>query len=48
MTRDPSADREIHSWLTDMDGVLVHEGHALPGAVDFVRACATPAARSSS
>jgi NagD protein len=24
-------------WLTDMDGVLVHEGHALPGAADFLR-----------
>jgi NagD protein len=23
-------------WLTDMDGVLVHEGHALPGAADFL------------
>jgi len=30
--------RTIHSWLTDMDGVLVHEGVALPGAADFVRA----------
>ena len=23
-------------WLTDMDGVLVHEGSALPGAADFL------------
>jgi NagD protein len=23
-------------WLTDMDGVLVHEGLALPGAADFL------------
>jgi NagD protein len=23
-------------WLTDMDGVLVHEGMALPGAADFL------------
>ncbi|MBO9581288.1 MAG: HAD family hydrolase [Sphingobium sp.] len=23
-------------WLTDMDGVLVHEEHALPGAADFI------------
>jgi NagD protein len=30
--------RETHSWLTDMDGVLVHEGTALPGAAEFVRA----------
>ena len=28
----------IASWLTDMDGVLVHEGHALPGAQEFVAA----------
>lgn len=26
----------IHSWLTDMDGVLVHEQSALPGAADFI------------
>ena len=24
-------------WLTDMDGVLVREEHALPGAADFLR-----------
>jgi NagD protein len=24
------------AWLTDMDGVLVHEGVAIPGAQDFV------------
>ena len=23
-------------WLIDMDGVLMHEGHALPGAADFI------------
>lgn len=28
--------REIHSWLMDMDGVLVHEEHAIPGAAEFV------------
>jgi NagD protein len=28
----------IHSWLSDMDGVLVHEGYAIPGAADFVTA----------
>jgi len=28
--------REIQCWLTDMDGVLVHEGQALPGAVEFL------------
>lgn len=28
--------RVIESWLTDMDGVLVHEGHAIPGAPEFI------------
>jgi NagD protein len=28
--------REIHSWLMDMDGVLVHEEHAIPGADRFI------------
>ena len=27
----------IRSWLIDMDGVLVHEEHAIPGAPEFVR-----------
>jgi NagD protein len=27
---------QAQCWLTDMDGVLVHEGHALPGAADFL------------
>jgi NagD protein len=26
----------ITSWLTDMDGVLVHEGHPIPGAADLI------------
>jgi NagD protein len=30
-------EREIECWLTDMDGVLVHEDRALPGAADFLR-----------
>jgi NagD protein len=30
------SDREIVSWLTDMDGVLIHEGLALPGAAEFL------------
>ncbi|NOV95828.1 HAD-IIA family hydrolase [Isoptericola halotolerans] len=30
--------RTIECWLTDMDGVLVHEGEAIPGAADFIRA----------
>ncbi len=28
--------REIKSWLMDMDGVLMHENQALPGAADLV------------
>ncbi len=27
----------IECWLTDMDGVLVHEDQALPGAAEFLR-----------
>jgi NagD protein len=27
----------IECWLTDMDGVLVHEDQALPGAADFLQ-----------
>ena len=31
------ADRsKITSWLTDRDGVLVHEGHVLPGAAELI------------
>jgi len=28
--------REIHSWLMDMDGVLVHEEELIPGANRFI------------
>ena len=28
--------REIKSWLMDMDGVLVREAHAIPGADRFL------------
>ena len=28
--------REIKSWLMDMDGVLVSEEHAIPGAAEFL------------
>jgi len=28
---------EIECWLSDMDGVLVHEESALPGAADFLQ-----------
>jgi len=27
---------KITAWLTDMDGVLVHEGHVLPGAAELI------------
>ncbi|MCH4208642.1 HAD-IIA family hydrolase [Bifidobacterium sp.] len=30
--------RGIQAWLTDMDGVLVHEDEALPGAIEFIEA----------
>jgi NagD protein len=30
--------REIHAWLMDMDGVLVHEEQAIPGADRFLAA----------
>jgi NagD protein len=30
--------REIRSWLMDMDGVLVREEHAIPGAAEFLAA----------
>ncbi len=37
-THAPIEARPIETWLTDMDGVLVHEEHAIPGAADFVEA----------
>ena len=27
----------ITAWLTDMDGVLVHEGHVIPGASELIK-----------
>ena len=30
--------KPVECWLTDMDGVLVHEEQALPGAADFINA----------
>ena len=30
--------RPVHTWLTDMDGVLVHEEDMIPGADDFIEA----------
>ncbi len=29
--------KPVQSWLTDMDGVLVHEGEPIPGAPEFVK-----------
>jgi NagD protein len=29
--------KPIESWLTDMDGVLVHEGSLIPGADEFIK-----------
>jgi NagD protein len=29
--------KPIESWLTDMDGVLVHEGSPIPGADEFIK-----------
>ncbi|MDL4821752.1 HAD-IIA family hydrolase [Actinomadura opuntiae] len=29
--------KPIEYWLSDMDGVLVHEGHPVPGADEFIR-----------
>ncbi|MBF9072401.1 HAD family hydrolase [Streptacidiphilus sp. NEAU-YB345] len=34
---NPVERKPIESWLTDMDGVLVHEGTIIPGADDFIR-----------
>ncbi|GKV71917.1 hypothetical protein NCCP2145_12980 [Pseudarthrobacter sp. NCCP-2145] len=28
---------EIECWLTDMDGVLVHENQAVPGAAELIQ-----------
>ena len=36
MTRPARTPHDIECWLTDMDGVLVHEDRALPGAVELI------------
>jgi len=38
--------REIRSYLLDMDGVLVREDHAIPGAEGFIARCELRACRS--
>ena len=37
--------RRIETWLTDMDGVLVHEDVAIPGAAEFIDALKTSGRR---
>jgi len=37
----PMTRREINSWLMDMDGVLVTEETAIPGAAEFIQALKT-------
>ena len=32
----PTARQNVESWLTDMDGVLVHENMPLPGAAELI------------
>jgi len=40
-----SSSNAIECWLTDMDGVLVHEEHALPGAAEFLQRLADSSRR---
>jgi NagD protein len=32
----PTFSKPVRTWLSDMDGVLVHEEAAIPGAAEFV------------
>lgn len=34
--RFPAPKRAVRAWLSDMDGVLVHEEEPIPGAADFI------------
>ncbi|MEP7089284.1 MAG: HAD-IIA family hydrolase [Nocardioidaceae bacterium] len=34
--RHPAPQRSVRAWLSDMDGVLVHEEEPIPGAADFI------------
>src|SRR6195952_2088959 len=34
--RLPTPPRPVQAWLSDMDGVLVHEEEPVPGAADFI------------
>ena len=40
-----SESKPVDCWLTDMDGVLVHEEHAIPGAAEFIAALRTSGRR---
>jgi NagD protein len=33
----PTPTRPVRAWLSDMDGVLVHEEEPIPGAAEFIR-----------
>jgi NagD protein len=35
-THRPHPKRPVRAWLSDMDGVLVHEEEPIPGAADFI------------
>ncbi|HEV7166778.1 MAG TPA: HAD-IIA family hydrolase [Micrococcaceae bacterium] len=35
--QEPRRAKDIECWLTDMDGVLVHENQAVPGASELIR-----------
>ncbi|HEY7044065.1 MAG TPA: HAD-IIA family hydrolase [Nocardioidaceae bacterium] len=37
--------KPVESWLTDMDGVLVHEERAIPGAAEFIEKLRTSGRR---
>lgn len=37
ITPGPTEASHVDAWLTDMDGVLVHEEQAIPGAADFIQ-----------
>ncbi|KQX62055.1 HAD-IIA family hydrolase [Angustibacter sp. Root456] len=40
-----STPKPVDCWLTDMDGVLVHEQHPIPGASEFIEALRTSGRR---
>ena len=47
-TLDAMTERKpVECWLTDMDGVLVHEEQALPGGADFIAGAEGPPAAGS-